>query len=217
MRRGEPLAERRRSKSGWGFAGALGVQGAPPDLGLPEVAFAGRSNVGKSTLINRLMRSPGLARTSRTPGRTQQVNFFVGDMGLAFADLPGYGYARVPGAVQAGWGPLVERYLGRRETLRGVVVLVDARRGLMEGDRLMLELADAHGKAAEIVLSKIDKLGQSERAKLLRAVASERPGAVPFSAVTGEGEDALWDLLRGWVGPLRPRGPGRSGRASFRE
>jgi GTP-binding protein len=166
--------------------------------------------VGKSSLINRLMRSPGLARTSRTPGRTQQVNFFVGDMGLAFADLPGYGYARVPGALQESWGPLVEAYLRRRETLCGVVVLVDARRGLMAGDRQMLELAEAYGKATQVVLSKVDKLRQGERSRLLRSIVPVRPDALPFSATTGEGEDGLWRVLRGWVGPLRPLRPGRA-------
>ena len=202
-----------RGPRGWRFGGAFAPGGKLPSLGVPEVAFAGRSNVGKSSLINRLMRSPGLARTSRTPGRTQQVNFFVGDLGLAFADLPGYGYARVPGALQAGWGPLVEAYLRRRESLRGVVILVDARRGLMEGDRQMLGLAEAHGAATEIVLSKIDKLRQGERSRLLRTLAAEGAEAIPFSAVTGEGEDDLWRVLRRWAGPL---GQGRSSRAPLR-
>jgi GTP-binding protein len=203
-----------RAARGWRFGGAFAPGRRLPELDLPEVAFAGRSNVGKSTLINRLMRSPGLARTSRTPGRTQQINFFVGEMGLAFADLPGYGYARVPGAVQAEWGPLVERYLGRREALRGIVVLVDARRGLMEGDRRMLELVEAHGRPAAVVLSKIDKLRQGERARLAKSIAAEGLASVPFSALTGEGEEELWAVLREWTGPLRQ---GRSGRASFRE
>lgn len=190
-------------EKGWRFAGALGPGGKAPTLGLPEVAFAGRSNVGKSSLINRLTRTTGLARTSRTPGRTQQVNFFVGGLGMAFADLPGYGFARVPDAVKATFGPMVEGYLQGREELRGVIVLVDSRRGLGEIDRRMLGLAEAYGRPARVVLSKADKLGQSERSRVRRETAKVCEGALLFSVLTGEGVEEVWDVLRDWAGLSR--------------
>jgi GTP-binding protein len=164
------------------------------------VAFAGRSNVGKSSLINRLTRTTGLARTSRTPGRTQQVNFFVGSLGMAFADLPGYGFARVPNAVKAGFGPMVDGYLKSREELRGVIVLVDSRRGVSEIDQRMLAMAEAYDRPTRVVLSKVDKLGQSERARVRRETAKVSRDAVLFSVLTGEGVEELWGVLRDWAG-----------------
>jgi GTP-binding protein len=167
--------------------------------------------VGKSSLINRLTRTTGLARTSRTPGRTQQVNFFVGALGMAFADLPGYGFARVPGAIKATFGPLVEGYLGNREELRGVIVLVDSRRGIAEIDRRMLAMAEVHDRPTRVVLSKADKLGQSERARLWRETAKVCEDAVMFSVLTGEGVEEVWDVLRDWAGlSAKGRGAGES-------
>ena len=143
--------------------------GTPPLLRLPEIAFAGRSNVGKSSLINRLTRSPRLARTSRTPGRTQQINFFAGRDELVFADLPGYGFARVPVQIRESWKALIEGYLEDREELRGVVVIVDARRGLEEDDAALVDYLDALGRPVVLVASKVDKLGQGERVRGLAA------------------------------------------------
>lgn len=168
-----------------------------PNLNLPEVAFAGRSNVGKSSLLNRLVGHQRLARVSKTPGRTQQINFFVIDDRAVFADLPGYGFARVPLPVKEQWKHLVEAYLGDRSTLRAVVVLVDVRRGLQTEDEQLLEYLSSMRIAAILTATKLDKLTHSERLKQLRAL-SERTRAIPnlqvvaCSAVSGEGMGDLW-------------------------
>ena len=198
------MAEANRSaarKGGWHFAGAVSTPGgAAPRFDLPEFAFAGRSNVGKSTLINRLVRTPGLARTSSTPGRTQQINFFLLPERMVFADLPGYGFARVPAAIRATWKPLLERYFESRETLRGIVVIIDARRGLGAEDELLLEFAAGCGRPAIVVANKVDKLRQGERARLQRELSTRLPDALPFSATTGEGERELWRRLTALAG-----------------
>jgi len=181
--------------AGWHFAGAVSHGGRAPELGLPEIAFAGRSNVGKSTLINRLTRSPGLARTSSTPGRTQQINFFLLPGRVVFADLPGYGFARVPERIRATWKPLVESYLRAREALRAVVVIVDARRGVGKEDEQLVEFVAGCGRTAVVVANKIDKLRQGERTRLERALVERFPDAICFSGTTGEGERELWRRL----------------------
>lgn len=181
--------------SDWRFAGAVSAGGTPPRLRLPEVAFAGRSNVGKSSLINRLARRHGLARTSRTPGRTQQVNFFAGRDEIVFADLPGYGFARVPSHVKESWKALVEGYLERREDLRAVVVVVDSRRGLQDDDAELLRYLASLGRPSVLVATKSDKLGRAERARAIVALRSVDPEAISFSSVSGEGEDALWGRI----------------------
>lgn len=191
----EPDKKQRRS-GGWHFAGAVSSPtGTAPTFGLPEVAFAGRSNVGKSTLINRLTRSPGLARTSSTPGRTQQINFFLLPEKLVFADLPGYGFAKVPERIRAAWKPLLERYFETRDALRGVVVILDARRGLRPDDQTLLDFAASQSRPSIVVANKIDKLKQAEKAKLKRELSPLVPDWLPFSAVTGEGERELWRRL----------------------
>jgi len=191
----EPERNQRRG-GGWHFAGAVSSPtGTAPIFGLPEVAFAGRSNVGKSTLINRLTRSPGLARTSSTPGRTQQINFFLLPEKLVFADLPGYGFAKVPERIRATWKPLLERYFETRDALRGVVVILDARRGLRPDDQTLLDFAASQSRPAIVVANKIDKLRQAEKAKLKRELSPLVPDWLPFSAVTGEGERELWRRL----------------------
>lgn len=186
---------KRRERAPWHFAGAVSPGGVPPVLGLPEVAFAGRSNVGKSSLINRITRTNGLARTSRTPGRTQQINFFLGIEEIVFADLPGYGWARAPAHVRESWRPLVEGYLLGRETLRGVVVIIDVRRGVGDADRQLLDFLDGNEIPVVPVLSKVDKLKQGERVRLVRSAKKELDGVIPFSSVTGEGERDLWRRL----------------------
>lgn len=170
-----------------------------PDLGLPEVAFAGRSNVGKSSALNRLLNRKKAARVSSTPGRTQQINLFkLGDAGV-FADLPGYGFARVPQAVQEQWKPMIERYLAHRETLRMVVLLVDARRDPQEMDGMLLYGLTEARIPALVVATKVDKLKKQERARNLAALRREfqLPAGqpIPFSAVTGEGTDAIWAAI----------------------
>ena len=192
----EAKAKSGRKDVGWRFAGAVSSpSGSAPTLLLPEFAFAGRSNVGKSTLINRLTKSPGLARTSNTPGRTQQINFFLLPERMVFADLPGYGYARVPERIRATWKPLLEAYFTSRETLRGIVVIIDARRGLGAEDELLLEFAATCGRPVIVVANKIDKLRQGERILLLRDLGARLADVVPFSGVTGEGERELWRRL----------------------
>ena len=175
-----------------------------PEIGLPEIAFAGRSNVGKSSLLNRLVGHRGLARVSKTPGRTQQLNFFVIDERLAFVDLPGYGFARVPAVVQRRWKQLVEGYLGRREQLRAVVVIVDLRRGLGRGDAQLCEYLNAHRLPAILAATKCDKLAHGERKRQARALAEAAiagvAGVVVCSAHTGEGIRELWKQIESFAG-----------------
>jgi GTP-binding protein len=170
-----------------------------PALELPEVAFAGRSNVGKSSAINCLLDKKAAARVSGRPGRTQAINLFVVGGAVVFADLPGYGYAEVPDAVQERWKAMVEAYLGDRERLKLVVVLIDARRDPQPMDgQLLYALTEARIPAL-VVATKIDKLKRNERARKLQALRTEFRLApeqvVAFSAVTREGRDAVWDRI----------------------
>ena len=167
-------------------AGVVQVGGLPPDA-LPEVAFAGRSNVGKSSLINALTNRRALARISNTPGRTQQVNFF--DLGgrLHLVDLPGYGYARASKDKVRRWNTLVRDYLRGRACLRRVCLLIDARHGLKPGDREIMELLDGSAVAYQIVLTKADKLHENELATCLAETARtamRHPACHPDIAVT---------------------------------
>ncbi|HVN87182.1 MAG TPA: ribosome biogenesis GTP-binding protein YihA/YsxC [Candidatus Binatia bacterium] len=162
----------------------------------PEIAFAGRSNVGKSSLLNRLVGQHKLARVSKTPGRTQQINFFVLNDALVFVDLPGYGFARVPPAVKARWRHLVESYLTGRHTVRAVVVLIDSRRGLQPDDRQLLDFLHGHDISPIVVATKADKLTRSEQAKQLAALrAAGRFEPCMVSAHTGSGIDQLWTVI----------------------
>lgn len=180
-------------------AGAATVDRLPPPR-QPEVALAGRSNVGKSSLLNRLVGRRALARVGRTPGRTQQINFFAVDDRLLLVDLPGYGFARVPLAVRGAWQHLVEGYLRCARPLRGVLVLIDVRRGLQPDDQRLLEFLAAIGVRAAIVATKADKLGRGARTAALARVGGPggRP-AVAFSALSGEGADAVWRLIEEWT------------------
>lgn len=183
--------------------------GEPPATGLPEIAFAGRSNVGKSSALNRLLGGRKAARVSSRPGRTQALNLFrIGDAAV-FVDLPGYGYARVPEEVLAAWGPMIEGYLGEREALRLVVLLVDARHEAQPLDRMLLDgLADA-GLPTAVVATKLDKLPK-HRKKIQLAALGEGLGLdgppLGFSATSGEGVDAVWSAIEAAV-----RGPSRGG------
>jgi GTP-binding protein len=166
-----------------------------PQLSYPEVAFAGRSNVGKSSLLNRLVGQHKLARVSKTPGRTQQINFFLIDERLVCVDLPGYGFARVPLAVQQHWKHLVETYLSTRRTLRAVSVIIDLRRGVEADDAQLLNYLHSHRISVLLVATKADKLAYGARQRRARQVTEElRPGVtlVVCSAKTGEGIDQLW-------------------------
>jgi GTP-binding protein len=167
----------------------------PPE-GPPEVAFAGRSNVGKSSLINTLTGSR-VARISAIPGRTRTINFYGVVGPLILVDLPGYGYAKVPHGMQRLWQPAVESYLADRGSLRGVIIVVDLRRGLEDEERDLLAWLAHHGLPAAVILTKTDKLKGNERRSATAAVSREA-GAEPllFSARTGEGREALWRLIR---------------------
>ncbi len=174
------------------FLAAVGRAAELPPPGPPEVAFAGRSNVGKSSAINALLGRKGLARTSKTPGRTQTINFY--DLGEArLVDLPGYGYARVPQARRAQWRDLVGAYLGSRPTLAGVVVIMDARHPFTPLDEQLLEwLGDARKL---LLLSKADKLSRAGQSALTKKFSD----ALLFSSATRQGVEQCRDLLEGWL------------------
>jgi len=183
---------------------AAAVSDFPPEAG-PELAFAGRSNVGKSSAINALAKRKRLAFSSKTPGRTQQINFF--DLGNAgrLADLPGYGYASVPRPLRASWDALIGGYLTGRGTLAGVVVLMDARHPLTRNDRDFLEwLRPVHAPRL-VLLSKSDKLSRSEQAKTLAATRAELDKAALtslvqlFSSSSGEGVEEAREQLESWL------------------
>ena len=188
------------------FVGAASKPGGEPRPGLPEVAIGGRSNVGKSSLINRLTGRRGLARTSGTPGRTRQINFFAIDERFVLVDLPGYGFAVGPESERRSWGPLVEGYLRTRAVLRGVVVIVDVRRGIEDEERELLEFLAHVKRPAVLVATKLDKLGRDAAGRALAALRAQVAADVPligFSARTGDGRDALWRLIDGWVSVSR--------------
>lgn len=173
---------------------------------LPEIAFIGRSNVGKSSLINSLLQRKGLAKVSRTPGKTRLINLFrvaSDDPGLAHfvvVDLPGYGYAKVSKALRAQWAPLIEQYLDGSEQLRAVVVLVESR-VLSEQDRDTIAWLLSVGRPPIVVATKVDKLKMSERVGALRRLQAglglaEFGSVIPYSSVTGEGRERLWAVLK---------------------
>lgn len=176
----------------------------PPDEGL-EVAFAGRSNAGKSSAINAVTGRRDIARTSKTPGRTQLLNFFALDPQRRLVDLPGYGYARVPEAVRRQWRGMVERYLGQRRSLRGIVVVLDIRRGLTDLDLQLLRWCAAARLPIHLLASKSDKLGRGAATEALRAIGRdlEREGLTAtrqlFSASRGTGIDRARERLDHWL------------------
>jgi GTP-binding protein len=181
-----------------------------PKDGLPEIAVVGRSNVGKSSLINSLLQRKGLAKVSGTPGKTRLVNFFrvtTADPRLReffVVDLPGYGYAKVARSVRAQWGPMVERYLSSRNTLGGVIQIVDAR-GTEGQDRAAYAWLRELGREPFLVATKVDKLGQGARraseAGIRTALDLPDSGRVlAYSSVVNEGRDALWGAIKGMIG-----------------
>jgi GTP-binding protein len=181
------------------LGGMASVDGWRPESVLPEVAFAGRSNVGKSSLLNRLVHRKKFARVSNTPGRTREINFFKINDAFVFVDLPGYGYARVSKERRAEWRPLIESYLRRSPQLRGIVQLLDVRHNPTNDDRLMLDFLSEIGVPTIVVLTKIDKLGATERRKQLAAlpllVGVDAEQVIAFSASTGEGRDELAEAI----------------------
>ena len=171
-----------------------------PRDGLPEIALLGRSNVGKSSVLNALAGSRGLARVSSTPGRTQTVNFFRAGHELYLADLPGYGYAKVPEAVRQGWERLVVSYLDGRDPLALCVFFVDARHEPMEGDEMLRAWLEDRRLPYVLAANKADKLGNSQRAQRmagLRAWAGSGKDVLAVSAQDGMGIESLWMAIRG--------------------
>jgi GTP-binding protein len=162
---------------------------------LPEVAFLGRSNVGKSSLLNALTGHKGLAFTSNTPGRTQTINFYRIDGSYYFVDLPGYGYARVPRGHQLEWKKLIEQYLEKRDTLKLSCLILDSRRGWMEKDLDLKRWLEYHGREYLVIATKTDKLNQSEQEHGLRAIRQEGVEPLPFSALTGRGVREIWQAI----------------------
>ena len=196
---------------------AAGRVDFPPDTGR-EVAFAGRSNAGKSSALNAVAGVKGLARVSKTPGRTRLVNFFDLDSERRFVDLPGYGYAKVPSAVQAGWASLVQDYFEARDCLAGLVLVTDIRHALTEFDRQMLGWSAPLDLAVLILLSKADKLSRSAALRIQRQVDKELEGRVrvqTFSAVSGEGVQDARQIMAAWLagGEATPekKNPGAKG------
>jgi GTP-binding protein len=155
------------------FVAGAGDGASLPDESLPEIAFLGRSNVGKSSLVNALTGRRTLARTSNTPGRTRQINFFVLDSRLMLVDLPGYGYAAASKSAVTAWTRLVQHYLRGRASLRRVCLLIDARHGIKEPDRPIMQLCDMAGLSYQVVLTKADKLGPAACAAIVEAVGLE--------------------------------------------
>ena len=182
--------------------GAVAVRQFPSD-NLAEIAFVGRSNVGKSALLNRLLNRRSLARVSRTPGRTREINFFQVGKRWHFVDLPGYGYAHVARTQRAVWDRLMAGYFGQRRNLRAVVLLLDLRRGLTPLDRDLLAHLDQCGVPALPVATKIDKLNSNKRRHALQQLAATLQGASPFvltplqpvSSLDGHGIPELWHRL----------------------
>ena len=178
------------------FLGPMATAGGwRPETTLPEIAFAGRSNVGKSSLLNRLVRRKTFARVSRTPGRTREINFFEVNRQFVLADLPGYGYARVSKERRAEWRPLIEGYLRRSPMLRGVVQLIDVRREPSDDDLQMLDFLSDVGAPTIVAITKVDKLSKAAAATRIREITEslglDPDQIIPFSAETGLGRDEL--------------------------
>jgi GTP-binding protein len=172
----------------------------------PEIVFSGRSNVGKSSLINSLLRRKNIARISSTPGKTVHVNYFLINGQFYFVDLPGYGYAKVPDEERRRWYSLVESYFQKSKSIAIVVHLIDSRRGLMDADRELNEWLSGLHLHSILVLTKSDKLKHQELSRAVQSVKSETGSAAPLisvSAKTGKGIPELWDFLENSVIPQR--------------
>jgi len=177
------------------LGGMASAGGWRPDTDLPEIAFAGRSNVGKSSLLNRLVKRKAFARVSRTPGRTREINFFRVNDRFVLADLPGYGYAKISKERKAEWRPLLEGYLGGTTRLAGVVQLLDIRRAPSEDDVSMLDFLAHLEIPTIVVLTKVDKLSRASVAartgEIVRGLMLDPAQTIEFSAMTGAGRDEL--------------------------
>ena len=171
-----------------------------PVTDLPEIAFAGRSNVGKSSLINGLINRKRLVKTSSTPGRTQLVNFFMINSAFVFVDLPGYGYAKVPISVKKTWGPMIETYLSTRETLQGVVLIMDLRRTPGLEELKFIDWLNHYDIPVIFVLTKADKLSKTKQIKQVIAISKtlsiDKNSLILFSTKTRLGKEKVWDGIK---------------------
>ena len=177
-----------------------GITSTLPENDKPEIAFAGKSNVGKSSLINALVNRKALARTSATPGKTQTINFYNINNEMYLVDLPGYGYAKVSESEKEKWGKLIERYLHTSQQLKAVFLLIDIRHDPSANDRMMYEWIVQMGYKPIIIATKLDKLKRSQVQKNVKAIKEGLgvlPGTIiiPFSSETKQGRDEIWDLL----------------------
>ena len=177
-----------------------GITSKLPESTLPEIAFAGKSNVGKSSLINGLLNRKALARTSSAPGKTQTINFYNINKELYFVDLPGYGYAKVSQEVRAKWGKMIERYLQKSTQLRLIFLLIDIRHDPGANDKQMYEWVVANGFTPVIIATKLDKINRSQTLKNVKAIrtvlgADKDTTIIPFSAVTKQGSAEIWKII----------------------
>ncbi len=177
-----------------------GITSKLPENSMPEVAFSGKSNVGKSSLINGLMNRKNLARTSSQPGKTQTINFYNVNDSIYFVDLPGYGYARANESVKAQWGKMIENYLYQSRQLKAVFLLIDIRHKPSENDCIMYDWILGHGYQPIIIATKLDKIKRSQiqkQVKLLReTLGAERDARIiPFSAVTKQGREEIYEII----------------------
>ena len=177
-----------------------GITSKLPESTLPEIAFAGKSNVGKSSLINALMNRKALARTSAQPGKTQTINFYNINDAMYLVDLPGYGYAKVSQEVKEQWGKLVERYLHGSGKLRAVFLLIDIRHEPSANDRQMFAWIRSNGYVPVVIATKSDKLNRSQLPKQIKMVreglgAEKENLVIPFSSVTKQGREEIWELV----------------------
>ena len=173
-----------------------------PDLVMPEIAFAGRSNVGKSTLINSLLTRKKLVKTSSTPGKTRLINFFLINEIFCLVDLPGYGFAKVPAEMRESWRKLIETYLSRRDNLRGVVLIIDIRHGPTAQDRQLESWLDFHQRPMLVVASKSDKLSRGKCASQLQKIKKDLELTqlpLPHSSLNKDGRGQIWKALDGWL------------------
>lgn len=184
----------------------VGITSRLPENILPEIAFVGKSNVGKSSLINALVNRKSFARTSGQPGKTQTINFYKVNEDMYFVDLPGYGYAKVSQAIREKWGRMIERYLEQSKMLKVIFLLVDIRHEPSENDRLMYEWICYHGWEPVIIATKLDKIKRSAVAKQVKLIhtsigAGKDTRILPFSAETKQGREEIWQLITELVSP----------------
>ena len=184
-----------------------GITSVLPKNTRPEVAFAGKSNVGKSSLINALMNRKSYARTSAQPGKTQTINFYNINEELYLVDLPGYGYAKVSQEVKEKWGKLIEKYLNTSKQLKTVFLLIDIRHEPNANDKMMYDWIVHNGYEPVIIATKLDKINRSQKDKHIKMVKTGlkvRPGTIviPFSAETKQGRDEIWELIEQRIAPV---------------